>query len=189
MTSDVPSLLPGSSTSHSVRPGRVPPTPDNPAGYPPFDINKVLGFTNRQVRHYVKTNAVPTAQAAAFLEAVENRQKINNTIRNSGDTSDEEPNRESGTVHGRQDNPSLHSRSISTPVTRASLELTFLDDDETDSNYPTYNPERKGVKHDNKITKYTPNGGLTNYNLWENSLRSAFGSDSTRFLLESLASL
>jgi len=88
MTSDVPSLLPG-------------PTPDNPAGYPPFDINKVIGFTNRQMRYYIKTNAVPTAQAAAFLEAVENRQRINNAIGNSGDTSDEEPSRQSGTVHCR----------------------------------------------------------------------------------------
>jgi hypothetical protein len=76
-----------------------------------------------------------------------------------------------------------------TPVTLVSQGLTFLGDDEIDSYYPTYNPERKGVKRDNKITKFTPNGGLTNYNLWENSLRSAFGSDSNRFLLESLSSL
>jgi hypothetical protein len=134
------------------------------------------------VRYYIKSNAVPTAQAAAFFEAVENRQKINNAIGNSGDTSDEEPSRESGTVHGRQDNPPPRSRSIHTPATRTNLELTFLDDDEADSDYPMYNPQRKGVKLDNKITELRPNGGLTNYNLWKNSLRSAFGSDPNRFL-------
>jgi len=96
MTSDVPSPLPG----------RVPPTPVDPTGHPPFDIDKVIGFRYRQGhRLHESTSAAlhqdqrRTPRQLHFskpLRIAENRPRVNNAIGNSGDTSDED---RSGTVH------------------------------------------------------------------------------------------
>jgi len=85
MTSDVPSPLPG----------RVPHTPVDPTGHPPFDIDNVIGFRYRQgYRLHESTSAAlhpdqrHTPRQLRFsklLRIVENRQSVNNAIGNSGD--------------------------------------------------------------------------------------------------------
>jgi len=74
-----------------LRRSRIPPTEDNPAGYPPFEVTDVVRYSNRQIQHYVRQGAIPAEQMAAFTEATEQRRRIKDALRQSGDTTDEEP--------------------------------------------------------------------------------------------------
>ena len=37
---------------------RILPTPENPRGYPPFDLRLVPNYTNNQLTHYYTTRAI-----------------------------------------------------------------------------------------------------------------------------------
>ena len=54
---------------------RIMPTPENPCGYPPFDMRSICGFTNNQVIHYLTTSAIPLADQPAFQNAMELRKQ------------------------------------------------------------------------------------------------------------------
>ena len=43
---------------------RVPPTPENPRGYPPFDMRLVPNYTNNQIAYYYTTGAISAADQA-----------------------------------------------------------------------------------------------------------------------------
>src|SRR5438477_4528803 len=44
----------------------VPPTPENPHGYPPFDMHLVPNYTNNQITYYYTTGVIPASDQAQF---------------------------------------------------------------------------------------------------------------------------
>src|SRR5437773_2343826 len=66
----------GGGPPRCTRRERMASTPRNPQGYPPFNIKKLLSYTNRQIRYYAaigKLEATPAVGRAlqrrrAFLE-------------------------------------------------------------------------------------------------------------------------
>ena len=66
----------GDEASTPVNPKkRITQTPENPHGYPPFDMRSICGFTNNQVIYYLTSGAIPLADQPAFQKAMELRQK------------------------------------------------------------------------------------------------------------------
>src|SRR4051794_1493544 len=54
---------------------RVTPTPDNPCGYPPFDMCLVPNYTNNQITHYYTTGAISATDLAHFHQLMK-QQKV-----------------------------------------------------------------------------------------------------------------
>ena len=52
---------------------RVAPTPENPRGYPPFDIRLVPNYTNNQITYHYITGAIPAAEQARFQQLMKQR--------------------------------------------------------------------------------------------------------------------
>ena len=46
----------------------VPPTADNPHGYPPFDMHLVPNYMNKQITYYYTTGAIPATNQAEFQQ-------------------------------------------------------------------------------------------------------------------------
>ena len=66
----------GNEISAPVNPKmRITPTPENPRGYPLFDMYSICGFTNNQVIFYLTTGAIPLEDQPQFQEAMEHRKK------------------------------------------------------------------------------------------------------------------
>src|SRR5437764_1513962 len=52
---------------------RVPPTPENPRGYAPFDMSFVPNYSNGQLTYYYTTGAIPAADQSRFHQLMEQR--------------------------------------------------------------------------------------------------------------------
>jgi hypothetical protein len=168
-----------------ARRGRITPEAGNPAGYPPFRNDDVLGYTNRQIQYYLRHRAVPQSQITAFAKLCEQRQRINQSIGLSGDTSDES---DAGAVPvqpvPRRPQPRQPTRARTSETEQPRSDqgaLSYEDNEEPDSDYPAPIPGAKGVKIDNRITQLKEGGGLSNFNLWRNDLYNAFAGDPNRF--------
>jgi hypothetical protein len=53
-------------------------------------MKNILSYGNKQIRYYIKTNAIPLKDLATFLRLIKQRQEIYEIANISGDTSDEE---------------------------------------------------------------------------------------------------
>jgi hypothetical protein len=65
--------------------GRILPSTGNPAGYPPYELSKMAGYTNRQIRYYLQTHQV--ADVPAFVKAKSRRDDILVTCGGDGNIS------------------------------------------------------------------------------------------------------
>jgi len=194
-----PERTPGRQTRRE----RVSPTPDNPSGYPAFRLKDVLNYTNRQVQYHVNNNTVPLKDLTAFTKIIKQRQEINQIADIRGDTSDEDsddergfgaqrvqpaldPDQEPPRSAVRRSSPQIALPQSATPrrnaaSRRATRMLTYDDDSETDTDYPSPTPGAKGVKIDDNVERLVHNGGYSNYNAWLGSLEDAFTGDQNRF--------
>jgi hypothetical protein len=143
--------------------GRIVPSTGNPAGYPPYDISKMAGYTNRQIRYYLQTHQI--ADVPAFAKAKSRRDDILANCGGNGDTDDDLE-----TPDNRTDN--------NQPT--VAREYTLEDDSEPDEEFPSPVPGEKGLKVE-KIHILKHGGGFVNHRLWLQSLFSAFRADRNRF--------
>jgi len=142
--------------------GRIIPSTGNPAGYPPYELSKIAGYTNRQIRYYLQTHQV--ADVPAFVKAKSRRDEILASCGSSGDTDD--------------DLETSDNRTENQPV--VPREYTLEDDSEPDEEFPPPVPGEKGLKVE-KIHILKHGGGFVNHRLWLQSLLSAFRADRNRF--------
>ncbi len=157
------------------RTSRVPTT-DNPGGYPAYHSGDILSYTNRQIRYYMHQNAIPATQIATFTKAVENRRRVLAALGQDGDTEDE--NGPDSIPAPIQSPPLSAPRQAEAPRTTT---LTYDNDSEPDTDYPTPQPGLKGIRIDDRIVELKADGGLANFNRWLGSLCNAFTGDPNRF--------
>lgn len=156
--------------------------------YPSYDITKVLGYTNKQIRYYVQTVPMSPAEQKALSEALVNRKALMQTIRwdGSSDPEDsEQDDNEEPTPSQSERSQTARPRVMGARARRltrqaAPKKYTYYDDGEPDSDFPEVTPGIKGLKVE-KITKLKTNSNRTNFKAWENDLRRAFKGDPNRF--------
>ncbi len=144
-TDDDPSTstLPADALMSSSRSSRVPPTTDNPSGYPAYASADILSYTNRQIRYYMHQNAIPATQIAAFTKAVENRRRVLAALSQDGDTEDEN-GPDTVPTSTRSPPPPAPAASVAIRVDAPrTTTLTYDNDSEPDTDYcysRTWNP-------------------------------------------------
>src|SRR5271155_2489332 len=95
-----------SASEHSVRESggqasraqqkRTHHTTKNPRGYPPFEVDKVVGYTNRQLLYYTKTASIPDQSLTAFHEAIARRNQLKVATHWDGNTDDDADGEDNG---------------------------------------------------------------------------------------------
>jgi len=146
----------GNEISAPVNPKmRITPTPENPRGYPPFDMRSICGFTNNQVIFYLTTGAIPLEDQPQFQEAMEHRKKALQATNWDGASDGERRNDDADT----------------TEIPESS-----------DSECPIPAPGRKGMKFaPSDITKLRYNSTVAQYENWLFDLKRAFRGDPAKF--------
>jgi hypothetical protein len=147
----------GNEVSPPVNPKmRITPTPENPRGYPPFDMRSICGFTNNQVIFYLTTGAIPLEDQPQFQEAMEHRKKALQATNWDG---------ASDGGHRNDD-----------------IDVAEPPDSSDDSECPTPEPGRKGIKFSpSDITKLRYNSTVAQYENWLFDLKRAFSGDPAKF--------
>src|SRR5438477_4609159 len=140
---------------------RVPPTPENPRGYPPFDMRLVPNYTNNQITHYYTTRAIPAANQPRFHQLMKQRKTSLDLIGWDGE-SDDGNNRNS-----ERNNDALTADNS---------------DPSSDSDCPVPLPNFKGIKiSPSDIPKLRYNSTVAQYNNWLVDLKTAFNGDPAKF--------
>jgi hypothetical protein len=138
---------------------RVPPTPENPRGYPPFDLRLVPNYTNNQLTYYYTVGAIPAAEQARFHQLMKQRKTSLDLLGWDGESD------------GR--NEANDSESFATPNNS---------DSEADSECPAPFPGCKGIKiSPSDIPKLRYNSTIAQYNNWLVDLKTAFDGDPAKF--------
>ena len=133
----------------------ITPTPENPRGYPSFNMRTICGFTNNQVIFYLTTGIIPLEDQPQFQEAIEHRKKALQATNWDGTSDGEHRNDDANT----------------TEIPESS-----------DSECPTLAPGRKGMKFTpSDITKLCYNSTVTQYENWLFDLKRAFRGDPAKF--------
>jgi hypothetical protein len=143
--------------------GRIIPTPGNPKGYPPYELAKVLGYTNRQILYYIRGGQV--TDSVAFQKAKKSHDEL---LWSLGDNSDS--NNKSTTLPHEltthEPITQLYQRErITTPHSDARLTAFLIPeamDSEPNEILPALIPGGKGLKID-KIAILKRGSGLLNY--------------------------
>lgn len=150
----------GDEASTPVNPKkRITQTPENPHGYPPFDMRSICGFTNNQVIYYLTSGAIPLADQPAFQKAMELRQKALRATNWDGASDGEHRN------DGNDD-----------------ADTVDTEPDSSDSECPTPAPGRRGMKFSpSDITKLCYNSTVAQYENWVFDLKRAFRGDPAKF--------
>src|SRR5216117_277092 len=145
---DVPIIKPNS---------RVEPTPDNPRGYPPFDMRSLPNYTNNQITYYFTSGAIPAAEQARFQQLMKQRKTSLELLGWDGThPSDEED-------HAAPEEETL------TPVN-------------SDSDCPPPIQGHKGIKiNASDIPKLAYNSTVAQYNNWLADVKTGFDGDPARF--------
>lgn len=159
--------------------GRICPTPTNPKGYPPYDVSKVTSYTNAQINYYLRRNMI--TNITAFQKAKKIRDELFRDI-NREPTSDGEPDDHAATSHGNRTGHLGARPVLGTSLSRDDTPppYTLEDDDEPDDTFPEPAPNEKGLKTE-KITTLKQDGGIVNYKVWCNELKTVFNTDRARY--------
>lgn len=72
---------------------RTVPTPGNPRGYPPFDMQLIPSYANNQITHYFTSGAIPAAELPRFQQLMQQRKAALDTIGWGGASDDENASR------------------------------------------------------------------------------------------------
>jgi hypothetical protein len=135
---------------------RITPTPENPHGYPPFDIRSICGFTNNQIIYYLTTGAIPLADQPAFQKAMEHRKKVLQATNWDGTSEGEHRENDADTVD--------------------------TEPDSSDSECPTPAPGCRDMKFTpSDITKLCYNSTVAQHENWVFNLKRAFRGDPAKF--------
>jgi hypothetical protein len=151
----------GSSGNNSSEPitnphARVAPTPENPRGYPPFDMRLVPNYTNNQLTYYYTSGAIPAAEQTRFQQLMKQRKTSLDLLGWDG-ASDE------------NDEPRENQEDSHTP-------------ENSDSDCPAPLPGHKGIKiNPSDIPKLAYNSTVAQYNNWLADLKTGFDGDPARF--------
>jgi len=140
----------------------VPPMPENPQGYPPFDMRLVPNYTNNQIAYYYTTGAISAADQARFHQLMKQRKTSLDLIGWDGE-SDGGNDKENG---------------------RGNNDTSTLDDNDpsSDSDCPVPLPNFKGIKiSPSDIPKLRYNSTVAQYNNWLVDLKTAFDGDPAKF--------
>src|SRR5947207_6833880 len=139
----------------------VPPTLENPRGYPPFDMRLVPNYTNNQITHYYTTGAIPTTNQPQFHQLMKQQKTSLDLIGWDGESDDgnnRNSKRNNDTLTADNSNPS------------------------SDSDCPVPLPNFKGIKiSPSDIPKLRYNSTFTQYNNWLIDLKTAFDGDPAKF--------
>jgi hypothetical protein len=66
--------------------GRITPTPGNPKGYPPYELTKVLGYTNCQILYYICRGQI--TDSAAFQKAKKSHDELLQSLGDNSNSND-----------------------------------------------------------------------------------------------------
>ena len=159
--------------------GQIYPTTTNPKEYPLYDVSKVTSYTNAQINYYLRRNMI--TNITVFQKAKKIRDELFRDI-NQEPTSDGEPDDHAATSHGnRTGHPGVQpvlDTSLSQDDTP--LPYTLKDDDEPDDTFLEPAPNEKGLKTE-KITTLKQDGGIVNYKVWCNELKTVFNTGQARY--------
>jgi len=95
---------------------REAPTPENPRGYPAFDIAHVRSYSNQQIHYYYTTGAIAPELETRFQDQLRQRKTTLDLMGQNGDSDTEQP----------PPNNTVPSRTLST----GDQTLSFEDDGE-----------------------------------------------------------
>ena len=159
--------------------GRICPTTTNLKGYPPYDVSNVTSYTNAQINYYLGQNMI--TNITAFQKAKKVRNKLFQDI-NREPTSDREPDDHAATFHGNWTGHPGVRLVLDTSLSRDDTPppYTLKDDNEPDNIFPEPAPNKKGLKTE-KITTLKQDGGIVNYKVWCNELKTVFNTDKARY--------
>jgi len=138
---------------------RVPPTPENPRGYPPFDMRLVPNYTNKQITYYYTTGAIPAADQGQFQKLMEQRKTSLDLIGWDGESSDDGNNNNRPESSNTAD---IHS--------------------DSDSDCPAAPEGFKPIKiSPSDIPKLQYESTVAQYNNWLVDLKTAFDGDPAKY--------
>src|SRR6266480_4153122 len=136
---------------------RILLTPENPRGYPPFDLRLVPNYTNNQLTHYYATGAISVDDQPRFHQLMKQRKTSLDLLGWNGESDTETIGR---STRNDPETPPLNSNSG------------------TDSDYPTPLPGYKGIKiSPSDIPKLRYNSTVAQYGNWLADLKTAFDGD------------
>jgi hypothetical protein len=140
--------------------GRIIPAPSNPKGYPPYELLKVLSYTNNQILYYLCWGQI--TDSAAFLKIKKSRDELLQSLGKNSNSSDksEETLPHQSTLSHNTTRP-LTSSVAAAPKTFSALEATNATNSEPDKEIPAISGG-KGLRV-NKIMVLKQGGGLLNY--------------------------
>jgi hypothetical protein len=137
---------------------RVEPTPENPRGYPPFDMRFVSNYTNSQITYYFITGAIPAADQSRFHKLMKERKTSLNLIGWNGESDADEDN-----------DDAEHLDALN-------------HDSDSDSDCPASLPGYKGIKiSPSDIPKLQYDSTVAQYTNWLADLKRAFKGDPVKY--------
>lgn len=141
---------------------RVPPTEQNPRGYPPFDMRNVPSYTTKQIQYYFTTGAIPAADQTRFQELMEQRKTSLALI--GWDGASPQPEGGNNADHPEGSHTVGH------------------DHIDSDSDCPAAPANFKGIKFSpSDIPKLQYNSTVAQYNNWLVKLKNAFAGDPAKY--------
>ena len=140
---------------------RVPPTLENPCGYPPFNMRLVPNYTNNQITYYYTTGAIPAADQARFHQLMKQRKTSLNLI----GWDSESDSRNDGNDRRNNDTLTADNSNLS-----------------SDLDCPVPLPNSKGIKISlSDIPKLRYNSTVAQYHNWLVNLKTTFDGDPAKF--------
>ena len=151
---------------------RIPPTDENPHGYPPFELRHLPTYTNNQLRYYHTSGAMLDVDETEFRRLVQKRKDTLEMLDWDGNTRQNTPAETAGSV--------LSSLAPTEPS--SSHQLSFDYDGEADSDCPTPPLGYKGIKlNPSDITQLRYDSNVGQFNSWIEDLKSAFDGDASKY--------
>jgi hypothetical protein len=185
-----------SSSSSDINPmARINPSPDNPRGYPTYNITHISSYTTNQIDYYRRTVPMTTTESKSFIDAIKSRKELLDLLNQTGLSEDEgeqpratfqpQPRTPELSVTTRSplrsQSKNLDTQSALTTNTQQTSVHTY-DDEEPDSDCP---PAEVGVKYqkfnvkDTAQLKYDSN--LSSFQIWLSDQRNVFESNPAMF--------
>ena len=183
----------------SAPPHSVPPPSVVSNKYPAFKESSFMTYTNRQIRHYLRSGALNHLTPERIEELTAARDRTIKACKWDGNSSDfggdkgeksnAAPSFVNASLRGEGGNPITIPGSPSpcaptpfktTSITVPAQERTYDDDGEPDITIPPYPSDMRGSRI-GKITTLKTGGGLASHSNWANDLNLAFGANPSSY--------
>ena len=171
---------------------RVPPTPDNPRGYPLFDLSCVLSYSNAQIDYYRRNNKFTVSETKKFVEALKLRKDMLDLMGMDAVSDDdgEDASHRTNSTPVTSSNPSvLPHASTQADQTSANvfvppqvLDTHAYDDEEPDSDCPMPSQGVRGQKFNvGDVSKLQYNTDNNHVETWLTDIHNVFDSNPAMF--------